>query len=131
MSSPDKQLQLVTYEQAKALKEAGFDWKCMGYFHYNIENTLCESFDPDNENYNDVNEWGNWISRPTIAHAFMWLREVHRLYVDIPINDDGEFYASLKYGKISVAPGIFSTYPEAELSILTKALEILKNKNGQ
>lgn len=76
-----QELPYVDFPTAKLLKEKGFDWEVCDYFHYNLEWTLCESSDCEPDNYN-TEDWGEkWFSRPTVALAIMWLREVKGLHI--------------------------------------------------
>ena len=61
-----KQLQLVTFKQAKKLKEAGFDWKV--YYWYNSDGSLScfvENLDRNTKNMG--------VSAPNIALALKWI----------------------------------------------------------
>jgi hypothetical protein len=72
-----KQLQLVTYEQAKKLKELGFDWKCS--YYKDEHGKLYYSKEPMDFNnfkhpvYNSI-----YISNPQLAFALEWFRDVKR-----------------------------------------------------
>lgn len=118
------QLQLVTFEQAKALKEAGFDWSCQNHFsalgHY-YETDLCGNFNDDEDT----------ISRPTIAHALMWLREVKWVHTDVRLTYKGNYFARVVKiaDNSSVVSTVIPTYLGAERLVLTKALETLKTVN--
>lgn len=70
MSSKD----FITYEQALALKELGFDEPCIafGYLYEGIERFLISTV------YNTNSSWltsedRSFISRPTYSQAFRWL----------------------------------------------------------
>lgn len=95
----NNQLQLVTFEQAKRLKAAGFDWETLRYFHADGE-FLDDDADKSEYNWNssDVKTL-TWLihgdnhpdeadvcSAPTVALALKWMRDKHKL--------SGEVYAS-------------------------------------
>ena len=67
----------VSFETAKLLKKKGFDEACWSWYH-NGNNThtgtsrYCNS---ELEKYD--------FSKPTLAHVMKWLREVHKIYIDI------------------------------------------------
>lgn len=94
----------ITFEQAKILKELGFDWKCTHY--YDDNGTLTPSFEEVSAdggyeytisinnlagNFNLQNgEDDEWCSAPTLAQAQKWLREVKKS--DILIDKENNFY---------------------------------------
>lgn len=124
MSSTDKQLPLVTYKQAKMLKEAGFDWVCTNYFDAYTDGEVKEICNTVAVNFNGISAW--CFSRPTIAHVFMWLLEVKGIYVCVyPYHDMSKWHVRLHnkdgYEDLSISK---KTYPEAELAALTRVLEI-------
>jgi len=66
----------VSFETAKLLKEKGFDEYC-GYY----------SSDGEYWGYCTYNHKGkDYISAPTLQMAMKWLREVHKLYVEVVPN---------------------------------------------
>ena len=74
----EKQLQLVSFEQAKKLKELGFDWKCFWYydpdFSQKENKALCYGIETDHNSTKNV-----CISAPEIALALKWFRDVKRM----------------------------------------------------
>lgn len=84
----------VSFETAKLLKEKGFDEKCISVYH-NGKLQLVSSLGVFcGEGYGEqiltyTNSECKWspimISAPTIQMAMKWLREVHRLDIDISI----------------------------------------------
>jgi hypothetical protein len=72
-----KELQLVSFEQAKKLKELGFDWKLQ--IMYDVPSqALCYSTKLTNPF--QIKDWNNTegrcISAPTVALALKWFRDV-------------------------------------------------------
>jgi hypothetical protein len=70
----------VSFETAKLLKEKGFNEGCRSHYgtagsfsyeKYEVESSECEMH--------------NAILAPTLQMAMKWLREVHKLYVDVYI----------------------------------------------
>jgi hypothetical protein len=116
----EKQLQLVSYEQAKRLESLGFDWEthdmywsdgdlgdCMGLFNHNIEDL-----------YNEKT-----YSAPPVALALKWLRDKKKLfgYVyrwTICNKYCFSFYLDneIKYGQL------FETWEDAEIALLDELL---------
>ena len=76
----------VSFETAKLLKEKGFDESIsMVYMSYG---DLCKLHRYDsirNSNYNDITKNYFECTAPTLQMAMKWLREVHKLYVDVYI----------------------------------------------
>ena len=118
--------EFVTYEQALALKELGFDEPCLGYWNrdpYLPKPTfnLVKSFD---------HEW--CIPAPLYQQAFRWFREKYKLhsyiYSDYSWNISGGIwdlngYKDLRYDWDSEP---YATYEEAESACLDKLIEIAK-----
>lgn len=81
--------QYVGLDTAKILKEAGFDVPCQKLFLASGMPGITEK----EENHNDVT--CNAYSRPTQALASRWLREKHRIALDvafIPPSIDGDVW---------------------------------------
>ena len=87
----------VSFETAKLLKEKGFSVKCSTYYIHGGINSRGETttnFHNNGEtfaiNFNDyINELYSYLdyySAPTLQMAMKWLREVHKLYVEIVPN---------------------------------------------
>lgn len=112
----------VSFETARLLKEAGFDWPCEKWF----ELKGCTPV-----------EWGadarcNWnvskddYSRPTLSLAAKWLREENNIYVEVIRK-----FTCWKFSLINLNPvciikltaGSFNTYEEALEEGLKEALE--------
>ena len=66
--------EFVTYEQALALKELGFDEPCFGYY---------------DEGGNLYTEMVEVLKAPLYQQAFRWFREKYGLYSCIMYNSDG------------------------------------------
>ena len=117
----------VSFETAKLLKEAGFDWPCEKWFELKDGTPV---------------EWGadarcNWnvskddFSRPTLSLAAKWLRRENNIYVEVIRK-----FTCWKFSLINLNPvciikltaGSFNTYEEALEEGLKEALEFLINK---
>ena len=100
--------EFVTYEQALALKELGFDEPCMAS--------------------RDMNNDEGLIQIPLKQQAFRWFREKHGL--GHMINGIGYEAFCMGVGGVSAyfSPFKFNTYEEAEQACLDKLIEICKNK---
>ena len=108
--------EFVTYEQALALKELGFD-----------EERLCRWYEVDNLTVR--------ITAPFKSQVFRWFREKYDLHhIVIWDSDTNNFDAGL-FGEL-VTPflekdTIFSTYEEAENACIDKLIEIAKQQDNE
>lgn len=128
------QEEYVSYETAKLLKEAGFDVPCNSY--YELEDG--EAVRKDCIRPYDHNGFGDTIcSRPTLALAARWLREKHRIVVDvtfIPPSVDGnewqyfigEMDDMVWKGDFKSSARKYSTYEEALEAGLKEAIKLIK-----
>ena len=139
------ELQIVNLEQAKRLKQAGFDWDCFDAFRL-VDN----EFGKANElvPYQGSNKLSDYASAPTVALALKWIREnykklnlyfyiyaekehygyfinkgVEDYYSEMKKNQDGEFESN--------KDGRFKTYDTAESILLDKLLTLIEKDNEQ
>lgn len=112
----------VPYEQAKELKELGFNESCSAYYHTDKSlRTISEGW---------LNEK---CSAPTYSQAFRFFRDKHNLFsVCYPQLDEWVIEIK-KLGGIEGNPVIqgypdldYQTYEEAELACLKKLIELVK-----
>ena len=135
----------ATFEQAKALKELGFDWEC--HYHYETNRllapnvkTLYYSMDIDSDDLCfDVNGHNiGDISAPTLAQAQKWLREVKGIEVGVFADFDiglpnGKWVWIMRKFNTYLCDTIFpedninyDSYEQALSAGIDKALELLK-----
>jgi hypothetical protein len=118
--------EFVTYEQALALKELGFDEPCiMTYLNGELDKELF-LFNHSIRSHPTQ----EFISAPLKQQAFRWFREKHGLQHEI-INDLGNDLSSIVYVYSIFAVDRseeYKTYEEAEQACLDKLIEICKNK---
>lgn len=117
----------VSFETAKLLKEKEFDEVCIGFYtpQKELHFTLLEE---TNSMWLDDS-----ISAPTIQMAMKWLREVHRLDMDISIEYTTEkvyYYSILKRTAIRDIDCLhsetnFNSYEEACEAAIKYCLENL------
>ena len=119
--------EFVTYEQALALKELGFDEPCLTYYHED------KRFEEDIVYVKGSIFWNlpyiKEIAAPLYQQAFRWFREKHSLQHEI-INDLGNDLTSIVYVYSIFAVDRseeYKTYEEAEQACLDKLIEIIKN----
>ena len=124
--------EFVTYEQALALKELGFDEPCFGYYNNATFDTF-EYYDSENTNSKLQSDYGGKkeCAAPLIQQAFRWFREKHKLkghieaveYLDgTPDTYHWSIFNQCNSGYDQL------THEEAELECLKKLIEIVKAK---
>jgi hypothetical protein len=134
--------EFVTYEQALALKELGFDEPCIGYYENNGKNNLLVT---DSVNFTNTDLKVEGISSPLYQQAFRWFREKCSIQATIePTKDQYRFELGFNYWIWNTKTAeewfteprdrpagdyVFDTYEEAELACLEKLIEIVKEKN--
>jgi len=131
--------EFVTYEQALALKELGFDEPTIFSFANkelmvrlgDFEASWCMMGELEVMDYNNIPSLPNHISAPTYQQAFRWFREKYQLDSSIALVANGYgFYIhkNRNYTNKGESYGMYITYEEAELACLDKLIEIVKNK---
>jgi hypothetical protein len=121
----------VTYNQALALKELGFDEPCFG-FYYRKEIDLFESCkiqDRRNSSYvkNYMDEED--CTAPLKSQVFKWFRDEHKTQSLIQEYDINNYMFTIDDGineDISVVGFIY--YEEAESACIDNLIEIVKSK---
>lgn len=78
----------VSFETARLLKEAGFDVEC--YWFYINDGSADTGIVVLSTSPRDHNMGTGFLSRPTLALAARWLREVHGIHASIDIFMDSE-----------------------------------------
>lgn len=76
----------VSFETAKLLKEKGFNECCYGYY-YEPKHLSHNTFDITNSELEEDS-----CSAPTLQMAMKWLREVHKLYVNVCPSVEGYYW---------------------------------------
>ena len=117
----EKQLQLVTFEQAKKLKQLGFDWRSNSCYILPGEGLV--------EDYNSTNSEKFEVSAPTVALALKWLREEKQESISVMRDRDSEEYSFYPYGNGASALS-YETYEQAESAGLDYALDYLRRLSG-
>jgi hypothetical protein len=124
--------EFVTYEQALALKELGFDEPCIAFydklkFSNNIR--LCFlSQRVNNSILNTIkNTNGTLISAPLYQQAFRWLRNEYATCWYIQ-SEYPAFYGLYIHNGTDYDHYVYDKYEEAESACLDKLIEICKNK---
>ena len=125
----------VPYEQALALKELGFNQKCLGQFNIHQGNKWLFNIDLSGEGQYSLTT--SACIAPLYEQAFKFFREKYKLYQYIePVIVD-ETDSSIKYDFIILDDSDdteeydnipYNTFEEAELECLNKLIEIVKTK---
>jgi hypothetical protein len=127
--------EFVTYEQALALKELGFDEPCFGRW---IEPTELSISAPKDDEYCQKQHEFSWTAlAPLYQQAFRWFREKYKIEattscfynkrLDMPYEERQYHCFIIRDGVTSKGPK-YKTYEEAEQACLDKLIEICKNK---
>ena len=135
--------QFVTYEIALALKELGFDEKCIAFYYIfdDEEKFLISTISNTNSS------WDNgYISAPLWQQVIDWFREKHDIVIEIARQKYFDTYAnSYAYevvckvyknkeleGSVVIRDNknnhIFYSYEEAREQAILKAIELCQNK---
>ena len=114
--------EFITYKQALALKELGFDERC--FSRYYESGKLADSLSYLHHNY-----FGQ-VNAPLYQQAFRWFREKHNLQAEILWRGDMECFCyktgKFKRGSHNFSKDDYKTYEEAESACLDKLIEITR-----
>jgi hypothetical protein len=105
------EVDFVTFEIAKKLKEKGFKEKCITYYwekinehtpDFVIEDTMPEDGICITDLLSEHNKakWSPFIDAPTIAQALKWLRDTYKLFLSPCVIAD--FYPDITYWSFEV-----------------------------
>ena len=116
--------EFIPYEQALALKELGFDEKCLSYY-FNKQLSFGAR-----TSYDEV------VEAPTYSQAFRWFREKYHIIGEVKFKGGKTtktaWYDYIIYSEIDwddKNPNEqWKKYEEAELACLNILIEIVKNK---
>ncbi len=132
MNVNEKQLPLVTYEQAQRLKKAGFDWtKNPCYTPYGNE---AEHIPIATRQFKKIED--KCYPAPTVALALKWLRDVKGFLYEQSHAQEIDNYESIGYHFIISLPrgmfrhtGNYDTYEAAESALMDELLKLIENEN--
>ena len=122
--------EFIPYEEALAMKELGFNEKCLTY--YFEDGTFSDAVEEDEMAYrgdirflNHRNSYEENVSAPLYQQVFRWFRKNHDIcsWVD----KDKHGFSFMLYNR-DYTTTIKDTYEEAELACLKKLIEIVKSK---
>jgi predicted 3-demethylubiquinone-9 3-methyltransferase (glyoxalase superfamily) len=132
--------EFVTYEQALALKELGFDEPCFGYYHEDKSLTYTNMVSQNTNSFWKINN--KVITAPLYQQAFRWFREKYGISHEISKTRGGQYMPYVngdalldvttehKVGNNLIDnkgyQWMYDTYEESELACLKKLIEIVK-----
>jgi len=114
--------EFITYEQALALKELGFDEPCLATYHKELHTII-----PIYAKYTNQDV----IKAPLYQQAFRWFREKHDLEHEILYDLGNDLTNKVYLYSIYVTDNRseeYKTYEEAESACLDKLIEIVKKR---
>jgi hypothetical protein len=112
--------EFVTYEQALALKELGFDEMCFGFYsNPKVELMHCRNREP----------WmGNAVvAAPLKQQVFRWFREKHDLYVELGHSPRIGYYYNIFMSSENISKcNDHMTYEKTENACIDKLIDLVK-----
>jgi hypothetical protein len=145
MINMDKEF--VKYEQALALKELGFNEKCIAADYY-ADGKICIQYTDEGITNTELDEITAQCNEdavengenpidydpavPLYSQAFRWFREKHELVVDWNHSqyDNAGSYIGVSIKNIHLEEtivGVYKSYEEAQEACLDKLIQIVKN----
>ena len=136
--------EFVTYEQALALKELGFDEKCLARYTIVPEDNIdyfaiseqCINHGKQlyggDINYNSkIYTDEGCVSAPLKSQVFRWFRDKYkiRFFIQSAMSDLGEYF-KLIFPDGETTSVAYPTYEEAENACIDKLIEILKQQDN-
>jgi len=123
------ELQIVSYDQAKRLKDAGFDWPTTHFYKENNEklksiwDSLLHGSYPQNWN---VLFWPECISAPTTDLALKWMRDVKGLLCHPAADSSGKWTGWHYSNDMWHHTDDFNSYEDAESELLDELLKLIE-----
>jgi hypothetical protein len=115
--------EFVSYTEALALKELGFDEPCFGYY----DATSLEKYEFIFQKNVKNSDFIFGMTAPLYQQAFRWFRKKGQ---DSTILPTSQFYTPLVYNEIPSGKKkeLYITYEDAELECLKKLIQFVKEK---
>jgi len=115
--------EFVPYDIALALKELGFDERCLKGF-YKKEIIWAET--GNSYDFNSRKPIEHFVSAPLYQQVFRWFREKYFITQYVYFDFDDIWSFRIDNGDTGEGNNGFVTYEEAELACLRKLIEIVK-----
>lgn len=119
--------EFISYEQALALKELGFNEDCFGYYY---EGVLVSAI----LFHNNKKDGEKVVKAPLYQQAFRWFREKHDLHGEISVDHRNKYFFMMckfvnkKMVDVEDESEYYNTYEEAEKECLNKLIDIVHEK---
>lgn len=130
--------EFIPFKEALQLKELGFNEACIAFFNggYHDGGYHDWMIDSSGTGYPTINvnmHIGTCVIRPTFSQVFRWFREKHKLtgYVTVDFNHHETAYYWKVIDERQKKQYVGSSHiehREAELGLLEKLIELIKNK---
>lgn len=138
-------MNIVTYEQAKKLRDLRFDLECSDFYIFDKskpghKDTLVYGRNFKNHNILDhFNSIVGYASAPTISEALQFIRDYHKIDCAVMLGYETDLQECFYYGEyickktekhcIIENTGTFGSFIEAEVALLDELLIYIQNKN--
>ncbi len=132
--------EFVTYNQALALKELGFDEPCFGKIYADGGSEQLSYLYKNSDQIGKVTS----CSAPLYQQAFRWFRDKHQLFYTIETNcsqlsfewgfdytifdKENDKWTSTEPQNCPPGETTYKTYEESESACINKLIELIKNK---
>ena len=141
--------EFVTYEQALALKELGFDEPCFAFWEAEFSKPMKQLGKLDNngnllreKTYSAIiTDYPEYVLAPLKQQVFRWFREKYRFEPNIIFREYYYEYGDKNVYEVNIESNIdsdfclnitplegFKSYDEAESACIDKLIELVKNK---
>jgi hypothetical protein len=137
------ELQIVTYQQAVALRKLGFNWGTKEYYDKPFPKITKDGLEHNNMVYLPYYRFGGMeynsgedISAPTTALALKWFRDEKGIIGSVLYDDEHNRYEyKTQWVELQDSDyfykGIFETYEAAESALLDELINLINKQNEQ
>ena len=125
----NNQLQLANFEQAKELRDLGFDWPTPDFFNPDGREGAVHIDESEDRNWNgEASEYEGCVSRPSISLALKWFREAKGIHGWVePYGDNPSIWQAIirsiptRLTVYSSSP--FDSHDQAESALLNRLID--------
>lgn len=129
----------VNYKTAEILKVAGFDWPCEFYYTSEDAPDGAKWLTPSIHGRDDYNSktYGDYTSAPTSVQAQKWLCVVHKIDLNVCLDDetDDPYVVEIYKDKHCIVGfwelGYFRTYEDCLAAGIAEALKHIKTTENE
>ena len=127
-----QELPLVTFEQAKRLKQLGFDWETFEFYAENGNSNHWKNAKYDiPKNWNIMHDYKSYdvfYSAPTVALALKWMRDVKKIINWVECNSYHVYFGGYFVNRNFEQSKICKEYEASESALLDELLTILEKE---